>query len=98
MTYPLPEPASMIRVTRTVAAALLCLLPALASAQATEGASSSIVFPVAATTSSFETEVFVQNINGFAIDVDVLYFEANGIAGSAPGLRACGFISLPANN
>jgi hypothetical protein len=88
----------MTCIVRILVAAYLSLLPALASAVATEGASSSIVFPVAATTSSFETVVFVQNINAFAIDVDVLYYEANGIAGSAPGLRACGFLSLPANN
>src|SRR5436190_9726250 len=96
--YPLPEQALMTCIVRILVAAYLSLLPALASAVATEGASSSIVFPVAATTSSFETVVFVQNINAFAIDVDVLYYEANGIAGSAPGLRACGFLSLPANN
>lgn len=88
----------MISVSRVLTAAFLSLLPASGFAQATEGASSSIVIPNAATTSSFETEVFVQNINAFPIDIDVLYYEANGIVGSAPGLRTCAFLSLPANN
>jgi len=86
----------MARRFRLLVTLLLAVLPSLSFAQATEGASSSIVFPVAATTSSFETEVFVQNINAYAISVDVLYYEANGLA--SPGLKACGFLSLPANN
>ena len=49
----------------------------IASAGRASGRVSSIVLPVAAHTSSFETQVFVRNPNTFSIDVDVLYYEAN---------------------
>lgn len=77
---------------RALACLLLCLLPGAAWAVATSGASSSIVFPVVAKTSSFETEIFVLNRSSVAIEVDVLYYEANGLA--FPGLKTCTFLSL----
>jgi hypothetical protein len=75
--------------------ALLCFFSAAASAVTTAGTSSSIVLPVAAKTSSFETEVFVFNRNQYAISVDVLYYEANGLA--SPGQKTCNLLSLAAN-
>jgi hypothetical protein len=78
-------------------AILACLiLPAAAWAQATAGRSSSIVIPIAAKTGSFETEVWVRNANSASIDVDVLYYEANGLA--SPGLVACNFLTIAANS
>jgi hypothetical protein len=79
---------------RCIGIAVLSLLPGSALALATDGASSSIVFPLVAKTSSFETEVFVQNPNAQAISIDVLYYEANNLP--SPGLKSCTFLSLPA--
>ena len=69
-----------IRALRSIACtSLLTLgcatLPLTAWAQASSGRASSIVLPVAAHTSSFETQVFVRDPNTFSIDVDVLYYE-----------------------
>ncbi|MEP6657252.1 MAG: hypothetical protein ABJC33_08445 [Betaproteobacteria bacterium] len=72
---------------------MMCLvLPVSAWAQATAAQASSIVFPIAAKTGSFETEVFVRNPNGVSIDIDVLYYEANGLA--LPGLVPCTFLTI----
>ena len=79
---------------RVLGVALLFLFSGAASAVTTAGAASSIVLPVAAKTSSFETEVFVFNHNAYAINVDVLYFEANGL--TAPGQKTCSVLSLAA--
>jgi hypothetical protein len=54
------------------------------------------VIPDVAKTTSFETEVFVRNANTFPIDVDVLYYEANGLP--SPGLKTCTMLSLIANS
>jgi hypothetical protein len=67
-------------------------LPLTAWAQATGGRASSVVLPVAAHTSSFETQVFVRNPNAFSIDVDVLYYEANELP--LHGLVACTMLTL----
>ena len=72
------------------------LVSGSALAQATSARSSSIVFPVAAKTSSFETEVFVRNPNASSMDVDVLYYEANNLA--SPGLKSCTMLTLAANS
>ena len=77
-----------------IVACMLVSGPALS--QATGGRASSIVFPAVANTSSFATEVFVRNPNTFPIDVDVLYYEANGLP--SPGLKACTMLSLLANS
>ena len=77
-----------------VGVALLFLFSGAASAVTTAGASSSIVIPAAAKTSSFETEVFVFNHNNYPINVNVLYYEANGLA--APGQKTCTVLSLAA--
>ena len=79
---------------RMLGVALLFLFSGAASAVTTAGAASSIVLPVAAKTSSFETEVFVFNHNAYVINVDVLYYEANGLA--APGQKTCSVLSLAA--
>jgi hypothetical protein len=71
-------------------------LPLTAWAQATGGRASSIVLPVAAHTSSFETQVFVRNPNTFSIDVDVLYYEANELP--LHGLVACTMLTLAPNS
>ena len=84
------------RAARALAVLACIAAPLSASAQATAGRASSIVLPVVAKTSSFETERFVRNPNTFAIDVDVLYYEANNLA--APGLKACAMLSAPANS
>src|SRR5690349_2189490 len=77
-----------------IVACMLVSGPALS--QATGGRASSIVFPAVANTSCFATEVFVRNPNTFPIDVDVLYYEANGLP--SPGLKACTMLSLLANS
>lgn len=75
----------------------LGLLPAAAWAQGTVGRSSSLVIPIAAKTASFETEVWVRSpsSNPDPIEVDVLYYEANGLA--SPGLKNCGFLTISPN-
>ena len=71
-----------------------------ASAQATGGRASSIVFPVVAHTSSFETQVFVRNPNTFSIDVDVLYYETIDPLNppAPPGLVGCTMLTLAPNS
>ena len=72
------------------------MLPLTAWAQGTGGRASSIVLPVAAHTSSFETQVFVRNPNTFSIDVDVLYYEANELP--LHGLVTCTMLTLAPNS
>ena len=84
-----------VLLTRFLAFVACILVPALAWGQAPAGRSSSIVFPVVAKTGSFETEVWVRNANAVSIDVDVLYYEANGLP--SPGLKACSFLTIAPN-
>lgn len=93
------EPMISIRIARAARAlaVLACIAaPLSASAQATAGRASSIVLPVVAKTGSLEAEMFVCNPNTFAIDVDVLYYEANNLA--AAGFKACAMLSALANS
>jgi len=80
---------------RTLGFAFLCIGSGSASALGTSGASSSIVFPLASNTTSFETEVFVTNRHYAAMTIDVLYYEAQKL--DSPGLKACTPISLAAS-
>lgn len=84
------------RICSVLAFSAFAAVSLIAHGQATGGRASSIVLPVAAKTGSFETEVFVRNPNTFAITVDVLYYEANGLA--SPGLKTCATLSLPDNS
>jgi hypothetical protein len=72
-------------------------IPMTTLAQGTSGRASSVVIPVVAKTTSFESEVFVRNPADGAntIDVDVVYFEANNLG--TPGLVDCGFITINRN-
>jgi hypothetical protein len=56
------------------------------------------VIPVAAKTGSFETEVWVRSPSNSTgpIEIDVLYYDANGLA--SPGLKNCGFLTIPTPN
>jgi len=87
---------SMQRLVRAVVLVAGVAFAASAAAQGTAGRSSSIVIPVAAKTSSFETETWVRNPNSATLEVDVLYYEANGLP--SPGLVNCGFLSIVANS
>ena len=78
-----------------IAVIAMCV-PMSAWAQASSGRASSIVLPTVAKTGSFESEVFVRNPNSASIDVDVLYYEANGL--TSPGLKSCTMLSLLANS
>lgn len=81
-----------LRVSKALAVLACVVLPVSAWGQATAGFASSIVFPVAAKTTSFDTEVFVRNSNSVSIDVDVLYYEANNLV--SPGLVPCTFLTI----
>ena len=82
-----------LRYCNTLAVVACMSLPAPAWAQSTAGNASSIVFPDAAKTGSFETEVFLRSVESVPIDVDVLYYDANGLA--SPGLKVCNSLTLP---
>jgi hypothetical protein len=75
-----------------VVAVTVSLACGVAQAQATSGAASSIVLPVAANTASFETEVFVRNPGDAGIQLSVLYYVANGIPGA--GLTTCNTLQV----
>jgi hypothetical protein len=81
---------------RVLGLALLCAASGGVSAVGTSGAASSIVIPLISKSSSFESEVFVFNHNAEAIEVDVLYYEANNSSVFKPGLIPCTLLSLAA--
>jgi hypothetical protein len=96
-TLHVPAGAMGARACMAVLLVVCAMFPSVAAAQATAGRASSIVFPNVAKTGSFETEVFVRNPNSFAIDVDVLYYEA--INQPSPGLKACTMLTIgPSSN
>jgi len=84
-------------VWASLLAVAFAALPFGAWAQATGGRASSIVLPVAAHTSSFETQVFVRNPNSFSIDVDVLYYEANELPAHGQVL-SCTMLTIAPNS
>lgn len=64
-------------------------------AKANDVAAPSVVVPVVARTSSFETEAYVRNASAAPINVDVRLDEADNSA--APGSHACSPLAIPAN-
>ncbi len=66
----------------------------LAFAQTTSGSSATIVVPVIAQTSSFDSEVTAYSPNREAITVDVSFYDAQNTAN--PGAKACTPLSIGA--
>jgi hypothetical protein len=78
-----------------VGVALGLALCASANAQTVFGGSTTLVFPVVASTSSFTGHVTLYNPNATDVTAQLDYFEANNLP--APGTRSCTDVVVPAN-
>ena len=80
-----------------IAAAILCgaLGATPAVAQTAFASSTTIVFPVVASTQTFTTTVMLYNPNGSDVTVGLDYFDANNTA--VPGQKPCNDVVVPAN-
>ena len=91
---PRPTPESVRMRPSIVWLALGLLLADVASAQTTAALGTSIVFPVAAQTVSFASEVTLFNPGPTLLTAAVHFYEANNSV--APGTKACNDVSVPA--
>jgi len=91
---PRPTPESVRMRPSIVWLALGLLLANVASAQTTAALGISIVFPVAAQTVSFASEVTLFNPGPTLLTAAVHFYEANNSV--APGTKACNDVSVPA--
>jgi hypothetical protein len=74
--------------------ALLSLLAGYSQAQTTAGIAMTVVFPVAAQTSSFASEMTLFNPGPNLLTASVSFYEANNAG--APGPKVCNDVSVPA--
>jgi hypothetical protein len=73
---------------------LMAAISAIASAQTTAALGTSIVFPVAAQTVSFASEMTLFNPGASLLTATVSFYEANN--SSAPGPKICNDVAVPA--